>query len=221
MRAVTVVLLLLLALWVPVASADYVIEQLIESPGQNLHATVKLKDIKYRFDIREQAFSFLIDSTTDETVALLHSSKTFVRLSAEHLRAPVGTMNSVVAEQSGADRMAEMKPTGKTEKINGYQTEEYVTTIAGLPVSIFVTKDFPNYQKIKMMLYNVYSSPGLDACRSLLIPPEKYPGMPIRLVREIFGQKTTTTLQSMRETKLDDSEFAIPTEYKELKLDAP
>ena len=104
---------------------------------------------------------------------------------------------------------------------NGYETEEFVGTIAGMPLRMFVARDFPNYQKIKTMLYNLYSSPGLDACRNLLVPPDKYPGMPIRLVREIFGQKMCSTLQSMRETNLYESEFAIPPEYKELKLQAP
>jgi Domain of unknown function (DUF4412) len=220
MRAMTV-MLFFLASWVPVASADYIVEQLVESTVQRLHTTMKLKETKYRFDIRELELSFLIDSTTNETIVLQHSPKLYIRLSAEHLRPPVGMMNSGVTSQTGADQMADLKPTGRREKINGYDTEEFVGVIGGMPLSVFVAKDFPNYQKIKMMLYNVYSSPALDACRNLLVPPEKYPGMPIRLVREVFGQKTCSTLQSVRETNLGDREFVIPTEYQEVKLDPP
>jgi hypothetical protein len=79
-----------------------------------------------------------------------------------------------------------------------------------------VAKNFPNYREIVKALFNVQSGPGMEAFRGLSIPPEKYPGMPIRTVVEVLGQKITTTVDSVEETNLADSDFAIPNDYKEL-----
>ena len=40
--------------------------------------------------------------------------------------------------------------------------------------------------------------------------------MPIRTVVEVLGQKITTTVDSIQETNLADSDFAIPADYKEI-----
>jgi hypothetical protein len=79
-----------------------------------------------------------------------------------------------------------------------------------------VARDFPNYREIVKALFNIQSGPGMEVFRGLSIPPEKYPGMPIRTVVEVLGQKITTTVDSVEETNLADSDFAIPTDYKEL-----
>jgi Domain of unknown function (DUF4412) len=63
----------------------------------------------------------------------------------------------------------------------------------------------------------VQDAPGLSLFHSLSIPPEKYPGLPVRTTVEMLGQKVVTTLDSMEETTLPDSDFAIPADYKELK----
>ena len=75
---------------------------------------------------------------------------------------------------------------------------------------------FPNYQEVVRALWNVKSGPGLDVYNRLSVPPEKYLGMPIRTVADFVGFKITTTLESVEETHLADSDFTIPDDYKEV-----
>jgi hypothetical protein len=45
--------------------------------------------------------------------------------------------------------------------------------------------------------------------------------MPIRSEVEVVGKKVVTTLESAVETTLPDSDFTVPTDYKELGSAAP
>jgi hypothetical protein len=110
----------------------------------------------------------------------------------------------------------QLKPTGKKEKINGFDTEEYTTTFNGVEMSLFIAKQYPNYQKIVEALYQVQNGPAMEAFRSISIPPDKYPGLPIRTTQTIIGQKIVMTLLSAQEMDLPDGDFAIPVDYKEL-----
>ena len=79
---------------------------------------------------------------------------------------------------------------------------------------MFIAKSYPNYQKFLEALNTVQKASALQS--SLTIPPEKYPGMPLRTQVEIKGQKLTTTLDSAEEISLPDDEFAVPADYKEV-----
>ena len=56
----------------------------------------------------------------------------------------------------------------------------------------------------------------MDILRSMSIPPEKYPGLPIRTTESIMGQKIVVILDSAQETDVPDADFTIPSDYKEL-----
>ena len=113
-----------------------------------------------------------------------------------------------------------MKPTGKRETINGFDTEEYTTNLNGVQTSIFIAKQFPNYQNLVEALYQAQSGP-LQLLRNMSIPPEKYPGLPIRTTESIIGQKIVATLESAQEPPVPDAEFTIPPDYKELNPRQP
>ncbi|MBV8588180.1 MAG: DUF4412 domain-containing protein, partial [Verrucomicrobia bacterium] len=57
---------------------------------------------------------------------------------------------------------------------------------------------------------------GFDVFRSLEIPADKYPGLPLRTVVELMGQRIVATIDSVQETTLDDSLFKVPAGYQEL-----
>ncbi len=56
----------------------------------------------------------------------------------------------------------------------------------------------------------------MDAFRSMSIPPDKYPGLPVRTTQTVMGQKIVMTIDSAQEMDLPDTDFAIPGDYKEL-----
>ena len=84
----------------------------------------------------------------------------------------------------------QLKSTGKKEKINGFDTEEYTTTFNGMEMSLFIAKQYPRLPKNRGALYQVQNGPAImDAFRSTSIPPDKYPGLPVRTTQTIMGQK--------------------------------
>ena len=83
-------------------------------------------------------------------------------------------------------------------------------------MSIFIAKQFPNYQKVVAALQRVQNAPGMDVLRSVSVPPEKYPGLPIRTTVNIMGQKIVVILDSVQETDVPETDFIVPSDYKEL-----
>jgi hypothetical protein len=201
------------------ARADYIVTQTVENAGQSQKITLKLKDGKCRVDATEQS-SAIMDANTGETVVLIHPQKAFIRISKEQMVAQAKAMKDMLGNRADDPMTVELQPTGKKETINGYETEEYTYDLNGIHNTVAVDKGFKNYQSLVTALYNVQSGPGLEAFRPLALPPDKFPGMPIRTTVEVMGQKVVTTLDSAQETNLSDADFAIPDGYKELQMNA-
>jgi hypothetical protein len=197
------------------ARGDYLIKEQLETSGQTQQITLKIKDAKVRADLGEQN-SAIIDSNTAETTLLLHAQKAFLKINPEQLKSQAEALKDLLGTKAGNSRNIELKPTGKKETINGFDTEEYTTERNGIQMSIFVAKQFPNYRKLVEALYQVQGGPAIDVLRSMSIPPDLYPGLPIRTTESIMGQKIVVLLDSAQETEVPDSEFAIPADYKEL-----
>ncbi len=188
------------------AKADYVIKQTIENAGKTREVEIKIKDTKFRINSPNQN-SALFDSKTGEETILFHQQKAFVKVSGEQLKSRAEAIKRSLKLTDENSANIELKPTGNKETIQGYDAEEYATTVGGVPTTMFIAKSYPNYQKF-------LKASALQS--SLSIPPDKYPGMPLRTQVEIKGQKLTTTLDSAEEISLPDDEFAVPADYKEI-----
>src|ERR1700730_8299507 len=164
------------------AKADYVIKQTIENAGKSRAFEIKIKDTKLRIDTANQN-SAIFDSNTGEETILLHQQKAFVKISSEQLKSRTEAMKRTLKISDENSANIELKPTGKKETILGYEAEEYATTVGGVPTSVFVAKNYPNYQKFLEALSTAHKASALQA--SLSIPPEKYPGMPLRTEIEL------------------------------------
>ena len=217
-RAIQVVACLVL--WASVANADYIVKQRLETDGQPQDVTIKIKEPKCRVDTGEQ-LSAIIDSTTGETTMLIHPDKVYMKVSPEQIKAQAEAMKNLLGSQTKDSGAVELKPTGKKETLNGFETEEYKTTLNNVQITFMIAKTFQNYQTLVTTLYNVQSSPAMMAFRSMSIPPEKYPGMPIRSEFEVAGKKIVTTLDSALEATLPGTDFTVPTDYKEMGSAAP
>jgi hypothetical protein len=195
------------------AKADYVIKQTIENAGKTREVEIKIKDTKFRINSPNQN-SALFDSKTGEETILFHQQKAFVKVSGEQLKSRAEAIKRSLNLTDENSANIELKPTGNKETIQGYDAEEYVTTIGGVPTTMFIAKSYPNYQKFLEAMNTVQKASALQS--SLSIPPDKYPGMPLRTQVEIKGQKLTTTLDAAEEISLPDDEFAVPADYKEI-----
>jgi hypothetical protein len=201
--------------WATTAHGDFVLKQTVENFGQKQPVNIKLKGSKCRIDSGSDS-SALIDSQAG-TIILLHQQKMFMKVSSEQLSAQAEAIKKLVSVPGGTNESTDFQATGKSETINGFATDEYTGKVAGLPVTLNVTKSFANYRNLLTQLYAMQDAPGLSLFHSLSIPPEKYPGLPIRTTLELLGQKVITTIDSVEETSLEDSDFAIPADYQELK----
>lgn len=206
----------LLALCIQNVSADFVVKETVQNLGRNQDVTIKLKDNHCRIDANPETTA-LLDTQSGVTTILLHQTKMFLNVKAEELGAEGNALKKLLSQQTGNEETVDFQPTGKKEQINGYDTDEFVGKVAGLSVRVQVAKDFPNYQALLSALYAAQNAPGLNLFRALSIPPDKYPGMPIRTTIEVLGQPVVTTVDYVQQSTLSESEFAIPEGYTELK----
>jgi Domain of unknown function (DUF4412) len=147
---------------------------------------------------------------------LIHPNKSFLKISPEEVKQQTKALKEMLGQKLENPTDVQLKPTGKKEKINGFDTEEYTTNFNGVSMSLFIAKEYPDYQKIVGALYQVQDGPAMEAFRSISIPPDKYPGLPIRTTQTLMGQTTVMTVVSAQETDVPDGDFAIPPDYKEL-----
>jgi hypothetical protein len=206
------------ALVVFTARGDYIIKQQVETMGRVQPIVLKIKDTKARLDTEQT--STIINSTTGETIMLIHGQKVFLKIAADQLKAQSEAVKSLMGTK-GNETEVELKPTGKKETINGYETDEYATNLNGTDMSLFVSKTFPDYRKIIDAVDIIRKGPGMDIFRALAISPSKYPGMPIRTEANLLGQKVVVTLESVQQTDLNDTDFSLPPDYKELNPRQP
>src|SRR5438270_9001318 len=100
------------------ARGDLTIVQQVEGAGQNGDVTVKIKGDKERIDAPSQP-TRIIDGKTGEMTDLMNEKKSFIRISAEQMKAAAETINKFNGgEKPAAPKLA---PSGKKETINGYE----------------------------------------------------------------------------------------------------
>jgi hypothetical protein len=201
--------------WVTIAQGDFVLKQTVENFGQRQQVTIKLKGSKCRIDTSTDT-SALIDPQTG-TFILLHQPKMFMPISSEQLNAQAEAIKKMLAASVNSSETTDFQATGKTDNVSGFATEEYTAKIDGLPITLDVTKNFAKYRELLAQLYAVQDAPGLSLFHALSVPPDKYPGLPVRTTIEMLGQKIVTTLDTVEETTLADADFVIPADYQELR----
>ena len=209
-----------LALAAFTAKSDYLIKQQVETMGHVQQVVLKIKDAKARLDTDQT--STIIDSNSGETTMLIHAQKVFLKIAPEQLKAQSEAVKSLMGTKGDATPSPiELKPTGRKQPINGYDTEEYVTNVNGADMSIFISKDFPDYRKVVEAVNIVQKGPGMDIFRTMAISPAEYPGMPIRTEAKFLGQRVAVTLESVQQPDLSEADFLVPPDYKELNPRQP
>src|SRR5437879_7010789 len=105
------------------ARADLTIVQKVEGPGQNGEITVKIKGDKERMDAPSQP-TRIIDGKTGEMTDLLNEKKSFIRISAQQMKAAAETIKKFDEDKKQSHN--KITKTGKKETINGYEPEDLV-----------------------------------------------------------------------------------------------
>jgi hypothetical protein len=197
------------------ARADLTLVQKVEGAGQGGDMTIKIKGDKARIDASPK-LTTIIDSKTGEIVNLMNDRKTVMRISAEKMKAAaemIGKFNSKPAPTE----TGKLTPTGKKESVANYETEEYVYETPNFKATYWIAPKYPDGAAILKELQSLNS----DAWQTnnMRLPDYRdFPGLPIKTVVSAGDSVVTTTLVSVKQEPLDDAQFSIPKDFKELKV---
>lgn len=220
-----------------VAQADWVIVQEMENTGMPapFRLTIKMKGNKTRIEVSPHG-SEIRDGDSGDTIVLMHGQKEYVVRSASMKKeSKERYVENIAGTAAKPSERPKLRPTGRKQEINGFDTEEFVWNGTKTQVRYWIARNFPNYASI---LEKMYKSSREDRYRKSEPLPDasELPGFPIRAELEETieappglapkqrrqadtGQEKTfrsvRTLVSIKEEKLDDAEFAIPAGYKE------
>jgi len=204
-------------IFIATAPADWVIESKIESPQMNSNTTTKVKGTKVRVDIAEGpagAMSSIIDTTSGDTITLLHGQKMAMKTSSAQLKQAMDAAKNAAGVKAG-DASA-LQATGQKEKVGDYNCEIYTWSDGGTSSRIWVTKDHPQAAALKTLdkqmragfLGSLQSGPDTS----------KLPGVAVKTEVTAQGQKITTTVLSVKEQDVDAKDFDVPTGYQSMAM---
>jgi Domain of unknown function (DUF4412) len=208
------------------ARADLTIVQKVERAGSAANTTIKLKGDKVRIEASPKVTTIL-DAKTGEVTNLMNDQKTVVRISADKVKAVANMMQKSNAKNEGAGKV-KPTPTGQKETVNGYQTEQYTYDGPDFKATYWIASNYPDGAAILAQLQSITSefwkaaNPGGPDYRD-------FPGLPIRTRTTTIkqGQPTkqggsateiTSTIISANQNPISDSEFTVPSDFKETKL---
>lgn len=199
------------------ARADLTFVQNIETQGQKIPLTLKLKETKIRVDMGDQA-STLMDINSGEMTTLMHANKAFMKVDPAVLKMMQAQMKQQMGET--AEKPGELKPTGQKEKVGDFDTEIYTLESGSTKGKFWIAKDYPNGDKLLTALKQIQDSPAGKMAGNMGSQPENYPGVPVKSEMEVSGQKVLVTLVSVNDEKLDAGLFAVPGDYKAMAAPA-
>jgi hypothetical protein len=212
-------------------------------PAAATNMAIKIKGDKARIESSPQ-LTMIFDGTTGEVINLMNDQKTVVRISPEKLKA-VTDMLSKFSNKKPEPENPKLTPTGHKEMVNGYETEQYTYDGPDFKAIYWVAPSYPNGAAILTQLQSVKSE-FWDAANTRMPDFRDFPGLPIR-TRLIMAKQAvekqpgasgsakqavekkpgassgdateiTSTITSVNQNPISDSEFTIPSDYKEANL---
>src|SRR4051812_6777752 len=121
--------------------ADLTIVQSVEGMGAPSTVTMKIKGEKCRVDASHDVTT-LFDAKSGELLQLLKGQKTIIRMSGEKMKQMSELLNK--GEKGSPAPKAQIVATGKKQKINDYDAEEYITEAPSFKASYWVAPNYPN-----------------------------------------------------------------------------
>ena len=195
--------------------ADLTIVQKVDGSDGLHRITLKVKGDKARVDVNPQ-ITAIIDAKTGDLTTLLRDKKTVMRISGERAKAMAEMAKSFVKEE--APTQSAPKATGKKETINGYETVEYVSDSPKYHATYWVATTYPDYANILKQMAVLQQGAFANITKGM---PDYHalPGLPLRTQVKLSGQnEITSTIESLSQLPVPDSEFTAPADYSEMKL---
>ena len=211
--------ILVLILSISLARGDLTLVQTIEGSGvpSASRITIKMKEGKTRIETGPQA-SMIIDAKTGDTITLVHPQKQIVRIPGDKMRA-IAEMTNKFATDKGANQKPKLTATGKKELINGTETEIYISEGPTSKTTYWIATKYPNASQILKEMETM--QPGQWNIQQTGMPDFRdFPGLPLKIVVNSGGKEITSTLVSVKQDRIPDTEFSLPADYSEIKMPA-
>ncbi|HEY5893819.1 MAG TPA: DUF4412 domain-containing protein [Chthoniobacterales bacterium] len=192
--------------------------QKVDAMGQQNTITMKIKGDKVRVDVNPQ-ISTIVNATTGEVTTLIHAQKMVMKMSGDQVKA----MAQAATAQMGVAHATkpEVKATGKKDKINGYDVEEYTVTQGNVVSHAWIAKDYPNGKAVLDALNALNKGPLKEIAGAGAVEASVFPGLPLKTVVESSGKPATTVfLESVTEETIDPKQFTVPADYKSMEMPA-
>jgi len=202
-----------LALLFNTVRADLTIVQKVEGTDGGHEIKMKVKGDRARVEVNPQ-MTTIIDAKTGEVLNLMNENKFFIRLSAESAKKIADAAKALVKQENV--KSGTPTATGKKEKINGYDTTEYVTDSPTFHASYWVATTYPDYQKIleQMALLQKGAFAGI---MKDMPSYQGLPGLPLRTEVKISGSPAIkSTIESVSLAPLPDADFEVPAGFNEM-----
>lgn len=216
MKPATLALLLCLGLC-SLAQADVTIVQKVEGVGPVSEMTMRIKGDRARIDATPQV-STIVDSKTGETVTLMHDQKMIVRVSPEKMKAAMEMVNKFGTETKSSPAPIKLSPTGKKETINGFETEEFVCETDAFRARYWIATKLADGGSVLKQLQSLKA----DAWKiggGQMPDFQDFPGLPIKTEISAQGYNIVTTITSVKQDPLPESDFVPPADYKDMQAD--
>ena len=205
-------------------------DQAAEAAGAGTNITIKIKGDRARIDASPQVTT-IFDGKTGEVITLLNDQKTIVRISSDKMKAVTDMLNKFSSKKAAPEK-SKLTPTGQKETVNGYETEQYTYDAPDFKAIYWIAPNYPNGAAILAQLQSIKSE-FWDAANTRMPDFRDFPGLPIR-TRMIIGKEDqadksspsavdhateiTSTITSVNQDPISDSEFTVPGGFKETKL---
>jgi hypothetical protein len=187
--------------------ADLIMELNFLTPKIKL--VIKIKEGKIRYD--------LLLGNGYGNISRIVNPKTGDDFILEYVPKRISDPSAIFGQTNAVTKVGwpKFQDTDKTEMLNGYEAEIYrATNSDGMTETLWVAKNYPNFQKIKNDLSK------LDRRNNKGYMPElnSLSGMPLKLFIPHksnigYGADVTLTLLSAREESINDSIFELPKDY--------
>ena len=202
--------------------ADLTLEQKADD-GRHIRSLITMiQGDMMRLDVAHEtnAMSVIVNLDSRDSLTLMPETKTYLKRTGAQLK-QLAEARRKAAGTNAPDPGTPAAPavsTGKTEKIDGLDTEIY-TWSGGhhLNETLWVAKDFPNYQQIQAELAKMDRYNREGAHRSAQPELSRLPGMVMRTEISADGERGTNTLVSVKVEALDASRFELPPDYTAYK----
>ena len=205
-------------------------DQAAETAGAGTNLTIKIKGDRARIDAAPQVTT-IFDGKTGEVITLLSDQKTIVRISSDKMKAVTDMLDKFSSKKAPPEK-PKLTPTGQKETVNGYETEQYTYDGPDFKAIYWIAPNYPNGAAILAQLQSIKSE-FWDAANTKMPDFRDFPGLPIR-TRMIIGNEAqadkpgastadhateiTSTITSVSQDPVSDSEFTVPSGFKETKL---